>query len=488
MWARAAIALLASLLVATPAAGRPAGRLPANDGEWLSYGHDSRLTNAVVSPTLRPTTVPNLHEQWHAELDGRVVASPLFSNGVVYAGTEAGSVYALDAADGHVLWQQQTGTAFECGTTFGISSTGVIDRDRHALYEIGADGQLHALDLATGAEMPGFPSAVVASPSTQYVWGGLRIVGRTLYVPFASYCDELTADDGLADGGIVGIDLDDPAGRVVFDAVAGDGNGGGVWGYGGVAAEPDGSFLYAGVGNSHVFDPLCGCDRDDAPFGDRLVKLTPSLQVVDSNYPPGINPQGDQDFGSAPLLFQPRGCPPLAAANNKNGLLYVWKRSDLAAGPIVHLGVSDGEAAFVGQPSWSSRLQMLFDAEARVPRDGEKTGDGIVAVKTGFKTCRFREVWRTQIGAGNQAPPLVVGDVVFAGGGREGGLYALDAATGAVLWSQPTDGARTFSPLIEARKWLFAPVGAEIRAYAVEAGARAAPRHQLGSHTRANGT
>src|SRR5919204_6509953 len=137
MRARAAIALLATLLLATPAAaGKPAARGQADDGEWLSYGHDNRLTNAVVSPTLRPTTVPNLHEQWRAQLDGLVVASPLFSDGVVYTATEAGSVYALDATDGHLLWQQQTGTALACGTTFGISSTGAIDTGRRVLYEI----------------------------------------------------------------------------------------------------------------------------------------------------------------------------------------------------------------------------------------------------------------------------------------------------------------------------------------------------------------
>src|ERR687885_1423300 len=237
MWARAAIALLASLLLATPAAGEPPARVRADDGEWLSYGHDNRLTNAVMSPTLRPTTVPNLREEWRAPLDGRVIASPLFSNGAVYAGTAAGSVYALDAADGHVLWRRETGTALECGTTFGISSTGALDTARRVLYEVGADGQLHAFDLATGAEAAGFPVAVVASPSDQYVWGGLRIVGRTLYVPYASYCDELTTDDRLADGGIVGINLDDPAGRVVFDAGAGGGNGGGGGGDGGGSAR-----------------------------------------------------------------------------------------------------------------------------------------------------------------------------------------------------------------------------------------------------------
>ena len=464
MAARMATVLLASFLVA---GGAHAAAPRANDGDWLSYGHDGRLDNAVVSPTLRPSTVPHLRERWRAQLDGTVVASPLFAGGVLYVATRAGSVYALAAADGHVLWQQTTGTTLACGDfPFGISSTGAIDRARGLLYEIGADGKLHAFALASGAEAPSFPVDLIPSPATQYVWGGLRIVGGRLYVPFATYCDEILPGDALADGGIYGVDLSNPASHTTFDAVPGDGNGGGVWGYGGVSAELDGSFLYAGVGNSHVFDEGCSCDLDDVLYGDRLVKLTPDLQVAQSNYPPGIDPQGDQDFGSAPLLFQPHGCPPLAAANNKDGLLYVWDRTNIAAGPRTSFIVSDGVAAFVGQPSWSSRLQTLFDAEARVPKTGDKVGDGIVALKATYTGCRFLELWRTAIGSRNQAPPLVVGDVVFAGGGTEG-LYALDGRTGAVLWSAPTDGETTYSPLIEARRTLYAPVGDGVRAYSL---------------------
>jgi outer membrane protein assembly factor BamB len=476
-----AIAALATLVLAAGAAH--GALLRANDGPWLSYGHDAQLSNAVISPTLRPSTVPDLAEQWQTTLDGLVVASPLYAEptvdggprGVVYAATAAGSIYALSAADGHVLWQRTTGTLDACGGTFGISSTGAIDRAGSTLYEIGADGLLHALDLASGAERSGFPLAVIASPATQYVWGGLRIVGERLYVPYSSYCDEIAPGDQLADGGIVAVSLDDPATQTAFDAVPGPGNGGGIWGYGGVSAERDGSFLYAGVGNSHVFDPACGCDLDNAAYGDRLVKLTPDLRVADSNYPAGIDPLGDQDFGSAPVLFQPHGCPPLAAANDKNGALYIWNRTNLAAGPITAFAVGDSIAAFVGQPSWSSRLQTLFDAEARVPplgRDeGTKEGNGVVAIKARYASCRFDEIWRTNLGDGNQAPPLVVGDVVFAGGGTEG-LYALDGRSGAVLWSAPTDGASTFSPLIEARRTLFAPAGDSIRAYSLSAAAR----------------
>jgi outer membrane protein assembly factor BamB len=474
---RVAIAALATLLLS--GGGAHGAPLRGNDGPWLAYGHDNQLSNAVVSPTLRPSTVPDLAEQWRTKLDGVVVASPLYAEppvdgtplGVLYAATEAGSIYALAAADGHVLWQRTTGTLDACDGTFGISSTGAIDRTRNTLYEIGADGQLHALDLATGADASGFPIDLIPSPTTQYVWGGLRIVGDRLYVPFSSYCDTITAEGELADGGIVAVGLDDPASRAVFDAVPGDGNGGGIWGYGGVSAERDGSFLYTGVGNSHVRDPACDCDVDDAPFGDRLVKLTPDLQVADSSYPSGIDRQGDQDFGSAPLLFQPHGCPPLAAANNKNGVLYIWNRTDLGAGPIASFGLGDAEAPFVGEPSWSSRLQTLFDAEARVPADGEKDGNGVVAIKASYLGCHFDELWRTSLGDGNQTPPLVVGDVVFAGGGSEG-LYALDGRSGAVLWSAPTDGASTFSPLIEARRTLFAPVGDELRAYSLSEPAR----------------
>src|SRR2546423_5535217 len=379
MAARMATALLAMLLLA---GGAQAAAPRANDGDWLAYGHDGRLDNAVVSPTFRPSTVPNLHERWRAQLEGTVVASPLFAGGVLYVATQGGSVYALAAADGHVLWQQTTGTTLACGGfPFGISSTGAIDRARGLLYEIGADGKLHAFGLATGAEAANFPVDLIPSPATQYVWGGLRIVGERLYVPFASYCDEIQPGDTLADGGIYGVGLASPATHTTFDAVPGDGNGGGVWGYGGVSAELDGSFLYAGVGNSHVFDEACGCDLDNILYGDRLVKLTPDLRVADSNYPPGINPQGDQDFGSAPLLFQPHGCPPLAAANNKDGLLYIWDRTNLAAGPLTSFRPADGEAAFVGPPSWASRLPTPFDAGARRPETGPQGGDGVAPGK-----------------------------------------------------------------------------------------------------------
>ena len=174
--------------------------VPAASGaeSWVSlgYGHDTQLTNRVPSTSITATTVSRLRLRWTARLDGSIVASPLSarvriqrrSTQVVYAATDAGSVYALSAETGAAIWMRGFGsvTTPQCGT-YGFSSTGTIDLDRRVLYEIGADGDLHALDLAPGEERLGWPLHLIQRYDYEYVWGGLQLIGGRLYVPVASY-------------------------------------------------------------------------------------------------------------------------------------------------------------------------------------------------------------------------------------------------------------------------------------------------------------
>ena len=78
-----------------------------------------------------------------------------------------------------------------------MSSTGVIDRARGVIYVAAADGAVHALDLVTGADAAGWPVQLPVDTLTAYVWGGLTLVGSTLYVPVASYCDDPSPTTGL---------------------------------------------------------------------------------------------------------------------------------------------------------------------------------------------------------------------------------------------------------------------------------------------------
>jgi hypothetical protein len=318
---------------------------------------------------------------------------------------------------------------------------------------IGATGSLHALDLSTGEESAGFPEQVVDQTAYEYVWGGLRIAGGRVYVPIASYCDVGGADGLFPEGGLKSLPLDHASAATVWDPVPGPENLGGIWGWGGVSIDPRDGSIFTAVGNSHVHSDACDCFIDDAGYGDSAVHLSADLSsVIDAGHP-AIPGTGDYDFGAAPMLFQPEGCPPLAAANNKDGTLYVWNRTSLAAGPVAEIPISDGRAAFVGTPAWSAATQTIYEAQAALFGAGGPLGNGVRAFRV-TAGCRFTGAWAAALGDGNQATPLVVGDVVFATGGKPGGFFALDALNGARLWSAPTDG-RTVAATITVGGWIF---------------------------------
>jgi outer membrane protein assembly factor BamB len=439
------------LVAAAVLALAPHAAAAVDPTSWPSYGYDNQLSNAIQTNTLTQDAVRRLQLDWTTQLDGPVFAQPLAATVdrqlLVFAATEAGTAYAVSASTGKVIWQRNLGVieTRECGT-WGITSTGVIDVERRLLFEISADGTLHALDLATGSEASGYPITLITNYLYEYVWGGLRIANDRLYVVNASYCDVGPPGGLFPEGRMFTIPLAQPQAFTSWDPVPGPGNLGGMWGWGGVSVDPGTGRVFTGVGNSSVWSDECGCYVDNAGYGNKLVELLPDLSaVVDSN-DPGIAPTGDSDFGAAPLLFHPQACPGLAAANNKNGTLYIWNRERLSAGPIVSIPLGDGIAAFVGSPGWSETQQMLYAAQSVIRDGNRKVGNGITAWHAD-PGCGFRPIWNTSLGDGNQATPLVVGNTVFATGGRPGSFYALRAGTGDVLWKHATEG-RTVAAMI----------------------------------------
>jgi outer membrane protein assembly factor BamB len=261
-----------------------------------------------------------------------------------------------------------------------------------------------------------------------------------------------------ADGRLVAIDLGSLASAGAFDAVPGFGFLGGLWGWGGVSAEPDGSVVYSAE---------CDCLVDDGGYGDSVVALTPDLQaVLDWNRPATVPNVGDADFGAAPLLFQPEGCPPLAAANNKTGELYVWDRRALGAGPIATVGLGDASAPFVGAPSYDPVGGLIYESQVFMTDSDTGRKYGVAALAPG-DDCTFKIVWRAAFGSGSQAPPIVVGDVVLVGGGFDGGFAAFDAGNGQLLWSYASD-APTLAPLVSVGGSVFgADLDGNVYAFAV---------------------
>lgn len=459
-----AAALAASVLAASAA--------PAAAGDWPRFGGDAQLTNDVPGAQAVHFTLARasaLQVRWSSHLDGPIIASPLYAEGVtvgggsvdvVYAVTQAGSVYAVNAVDGTVLWQRQLGTAKStCDEdqggvtdTYGIVSTGVIDRSRNVLYVIGATGLLYALDLGTGQTAPGWPLQIVQDTSGEFVWGGLTLSGSRLYVPVASYCDEPGLDGLFASGRLVAVDVGSVSIVATFDVVPGNHDLGSIWGFGGASVDPATGDLWTATGNSWVYDPGCDCIQQDVGYAESVVELDPDLNVLASNRPDSLpGTVEDADFGSTPLLFQPPGCPPMAAAYAKNGQLYVWRRDSLGSGPIwsFYAGPSGLADSFVGEPSYSQELNMLVVSDARAYDD--EGGIAHLDAVSGFAIgpgCSLPSAptWITpDIGRGPKAPALIVGPLAFVVGGLVDGIFAFDASTGAVVWSQEL-GAPVVAP------------------------------------------
>ena len=448
---------------------------PASNQNWLAYGHDPQLTN-YLKPGLTTAAARRLKQVWAKKLDGGIVASPLYVSGsgaaspkndTLLVATETGAVYALRPGSGAVLWKKKFGivdTPASCGP-WGVSSTPAVDLKRGVVYVISADGWLHALNLRTGAEKRGWPVSITSAKADhEYVWGGLRLLRNRVYVPVASYCDVGDDQGEHAEGRLVAVDVDHVGQSAVFDPVPGEDNLGGIWGWGGTSVDPAGKLLFTGIGNSYTFDDGCQCVVDDAGYGDSLVKLTPDLRVAGAGRPSGYPKTGDLDFGSAPLLFHPSGCPPLAAANSKLGVVFVWNRNAMRAGPLGRIFVG-GQGAFVGQPSYSPALRMLYVAGENLPWVPPAPGDGVAAFWVDSK-CRFNLVWRTKVGPGPSAPPIVLGDIVFASGAYGGGYAAIAARTGKALWRFQTTSP-TLAPVIAAKGRIYAgDFGGTLRMFA----------------------
>jgi outer membrane protein assembly factor BamB len=416
------------------------------DTSWTSFGHDAQI-DAFTPAAAYTAGVKGFKIAWQAALDGGIVASPVAApvagqGIVVFATTTTGNAYALKPS-GAVLWHRSLGTVSangNCGT-YGVDSTGAIDEKRGLFYVVGATGMLHALRLSDGSEAPGWPIQAVTRRRTEYVWGGLRLADSRLYVPVASYCDAPDRRGTPAEGRLLAYDVDNPsAPPAVYDPVPGADNLGGIWGGGGVSLTFAGTELYTGIGNASP-------DVDDGS-SDSMVELTPDLsEVVASDRPSSAAPGDDTDLGAAPVLFHPRGCPALLAANSKSGELLVWRQDRLTRGPFASIPLSDGVSAFVGAPSWSPRTQMLYDAGATALRSGKRLV-GTIALKV-TTPCGFEQQWFVATGTGAQPEPLVAGDLVASTGGFGGGFVVARASSGVVVWRFPTSSA-TLSPLIEA--------------------------------------
>ena len=197
-----------------------------------------------------------------------------------------------------------------------------------------------------------------------------------------------------------------------------------------------------------------------------MVRLTPGLGVVSSNYP-GL-PTGDADFGATPLLFQRPGCPPELAVGNKFGSFYVYDRDRISSGPVQQIGLGGsafGQNGLLGVAAYWPRTATVYVSN---PLNRGRYRHGLVAFRvTG--SCRLSLAWSASDGRdGDASSPTVAAGVVFYGDGFGHQAIALDARTGRRLWDsgRAIRGSVYAGPTVVNGKVYVSSVGGYLYAFA----------------------
>jgi hypothetical protein len=312
-------------------------------------------------------------------VDGRVDAQPLYlsqfsisgvSFNTVFVATEHDSVYAFDANSGAQLWHvsllaagERTSTDHGCGQItpeIGITSTPVIDRSigaHGAIYVVAMSKdassnyhqRLHALDLASGAELSGGPTEISAtypsagggtasfSPGQYAERAALLLSNGTIYTSWTSHCDEQPYS-----GWIIAFTQSTLARSAILNVAPNSNSGPAIWMSGGGPAADAAGNVYLLTANG-AFEPTL--DAKGFPnlqdYGNSFLKISTAgggLSVADyfamSNEV--AESSADEDLGSGGEMLLPDvkdstgTVRHLVVGAGKDGNIYVVDRDNMS--------------------------------------------------------------------------------------------------------------------------------------------------------------
>ena len=321
----------------------------------LTYHNDNARTGQNLKETA--LTASNVNSSSFGLLftvpaDGKVDAEPLYvanltvnqaSHNVLFVETEHGTVYALDADSGNVLWQISTLQSGETPSDnhgcsqispeIGITATPVIDRSAGShgtiyVVAMSKDGsgnyhqRLHALDLTTGAEEFGGPKEVQATypgsgdnssggmvvfdPAKYAERAGLLLLNGAIYTAWTSHCDGRPYT-----GWVISYDQNTLAQKSVLNLTP-NGNEGAVWMSGaGLAADSSGNIFLLDANGQ--FDTALDANGfpGQGDYGNAFLKLsTTNNQLAVADYFEMFNQAAengsDKDLGSGGRIASAR--------------------------------------------------------------------------------------------------------------------------------------------------------------------------------------
>ncbi|HWW09456.1 MAG TPA: PQQ-binding-like beta-propeller repeat protein [Candidatus Acidoferrales bacterium] len=369
---------------------------PPTGQDWPTYLYDNTRSGASTEAILTPANAPTLGLKWSLTTGNSVVASAAVVNGVAYIGSWDGFEYALNASTGAVIWKTSIGitTNPNCSypVTAGVTSGATVQNG--VVYVGGGDSFWYALDANTGAILWKVFTGDNSVAGAHYNWSSPLIYNGFAYIGIASNCD-----NPLVQGQLLQVNLTTHVVTNTAKFVPDGGQvGGGVWTSPTVDAATNTVFVDTGTINQYTQN-----------LAQAVVALDANTLAVKSSWQLPFQVETfDSDWGSTPTLTTDSGGNPLLAVANKNGVLYTFNRNNIAAGPI-----------------WQQQLAVGGECPT--------CGDGTIS--PGAFVSNFT--------IGSYTGPVLfyaAGANTYNGQGNQGGVWAFNPGTGALLWFHPTNG------------------------------------------------
>ena len=512
-----AIAACAALVLWHSGGLLPVAAQSASSSRTVDWGlHNLDLSGTRFSQLdqIKRSNVKTLSPRWlfqHGVIDGvSNQTTPIVVNGTMYVTDSRGSVYAVDAGDGHLLWSYDVTAKLGGG-----AREGYVFRNRGVTY---ADGVVYtaggsfifAIDAKTGKPVTTFgkdgqASVILDVLSQRYgevksaISMGYWFTTAPQYYKGVLYIGSTRSESHIPGGHVLAIDA--KTGKVIWHFntipqdekdqgwdvagptwVGGERNGGGIWET--AAIDPELGMLYMAVGN---------------PFGDStkragtnlftnsIIALTLDTGRLKWYFQQTHHAVWDYDSGAPPILFdmQVSGRRVKAVTEaSKNGYLYILDReTGKPVHPIKEMPVptdnpGEGQAPWPTQPIPFTASGKLMEPVCpieplEIPAEQLAKNKPVPI----FTPMRPNQIIAPGTGGGTNYSPLsysprtgllyvnAIDQPSNSGRGPRMFFSAYDPTTGDLKWRKIYEGFGQAGSVVTASDLLFVGTGSNLAGY-----------------------
>ena len=485
-----------------------------NKGDWPLHNLDLAGTRFSALDQINTSNVKSLTPRWLFQtgvIDGvSNQTTPVIVDGAMYVTDPRGSVYALDAVNGHLLWSFDVS-----GLIGGGRPEGYVFRNRGVAYAEGvvytaAGSFLFALDARTGKPIPGFGNNGQASVILDVIRQRYPEVKTAISLGYwfttapqiyngVIYIGSTRSESHIPGGHVLAVDA--KTGKVLWHFntipqddkdqgwdiagptwVGGERNGGGIWET--MSIDPELGMLYVAVGN-----PFGDSTKRAGMnlFTDSLLALSLDAGRLKWHFQQTHHDVWDYDSGNQPILFDMRVRGQLVKAlaeASKNGFLYILDRQtgqpvhQIKETPVPTNVVRPGDQPWPTQPiPHTASGKPMAPVSPVVPMDIPAERLASAKPVPMFTPLAPNQISAPGTGGGASYGPIsysprtgylyvnAIDDPFNGGRPAKGYFSAYDPTSGELMWQKAYDGWGQAGSVVTAGDVVFVGSGSNTAGY-----------------------